>query len=144
MPVYANVAVGDVADMWSRGSSGYEDDDFWIAYLESGYQYDEQRDKDPDPETATGGVTANFQSGVGGDGATIWLETIRDRLADGAVAGLEARIIPHEVGHQFGLGHSSGIMSPDLTNGPLGDDFRFTDNDLDALRDHVESPEGPS
>lgn len=85
---------------------------------------------------------------VGNVGAVL-IETGRDvfeTLSGLGVSSLEelyARTITHEIGHQFGLTHSSsGIMLPEIMQMSDGD-FFFDPVDIDFLRNQIDSP-GPS
>ena len=78
----------------------------------------------------------------GGDGAWVFVETCRDRLANDvppAAPGLVERDVVHEIGHQCGLDDlAGGIMAGRLQNAPpvLG----FIPSHLNLLRCRVRSP----
>ena len=89
-------------------------DNFWVGYLLMSYQMETSSDNDPNltatgGESGTGGVVWGFTSNTavakGGQGTQVFVETVRDRLAAGALAGLEQRVTAHEFGHQMGLNH---------------------------------------
>lgn len=129
-----------------RQSDGAESDDFWVVYVKVAYQHSRELDRDPDLE---GSPDPNWVLGVaftpeaadsvsqfvnyprGGEGSLIYLETIRD---EGAPL-LDARVPPHEVGHQFGLKGDRpgfGIMSVATS--------AFVETHLNVLRWRVKSP----
>jgi len=139
-----------VRDWWDSG--GNESDDYWITYVQLGYQPDVGRDYDPDRETSRplfGATDANPRSDVtdnatgvadvprGGEHTILYLETIRDYARINGERFL-ARIAPHEIGHQFGLKGDTtsgfGIMSyRDAAN-------EFVPTHLNVLRWRVRSP----
>ena len=132
-----------------RDSAPNEKDSFWVVYVLSTFQDTPNDDWDSDGtagEGGTGGVTWSLTSTSvlkrGGQGSSANRETIRDRLTNGtkAKAGLEARVITHEVGHQFGLGHNTDIMFVTNQDGPLGAAFHFSNMDQNLLRGRVKSP----
>lgn len=133
-------------------------DDFWVAYLLISYQYTTLEDHDPYPGGgAVGGAclchSSNTTVESGGDGTQIFVETIRDRIANGATAGLDARVGAHEIGHQLGLFHwhngelgvppgqgiTNNLMRKWMENVPNAD-ARFVQQHLHLLRSRVHTP----
>jgi hypothetical protein len=119
----ANLTTNQIEQSFNRQANG--DDAFWVAYVLMSYQYTTDSDFDPDSEGGTGGVTLDVSDNCtvesGGVGSQVFVETVRDRLANGGdVIGLEARVLAHEVGHQMGLAHwdidSSGQPLPCVTD----------------------------
>jgi hypothetical protein len=115
----------DVQVTGGRGSERVEADDFWVIYVQIGYQGPLDKDGDGinDDITATGvsfGITtdtvqSDLQVPLGGEASLIYQESIRDAASDRSL------IVPHEVGHQFGLKGDKGrfgIMSSGLLEPP--------------------------
>lgn len=150
----ANVA-GSINNQLSlgRNSAGNERDDFWVVYLQIGYQGDETQDIDSSTEPAAGGATTYFAAAdtvtssagmpQGGEGSLVFIEGSRDgdltlRFGD----DFKLRTAPHEVGHQFGLRGDAaglGVMSQSGSGEPL----RFVDQHLNMLRWRIKSPGQP-
>ena len=95
----------------NRGASG--SDDFWVGYMQVGYQSDTTLDFDPNSETSslvgdTPGTTGNSAnadcSGVpqGFAGSLLFQETQHDAFTFVGQAN-DNLTAPHELGHQFGL-----------------------------------------
>jgi hypothetical protein len=149
-----------------RGSQASERDNFWVGYLLVSYQGDQNSDADPNtvPSGFLGGIapSQNINSRInrdfydpnlgvppGGIGAVIFIEGLRDYalapfpihidpITQQIATFARTRTAPHEVGHQFGLGHNNfrddgGIMS--YTGG-----LYFTPNHINMLRWRVKSP----
>ncbi|MDP6943127.1 MAG: hypothetical protein QF464_03170, partial [Myxococcota bacterium] len=153
-----NVAKGQagIEGAQQRASVANESDAFWGVYILSSYQYHTLSDFDPNPnaprikgqprqESGTGGVawsaTSNTVLARGGEGCLVFRETSRDRVASGkAQAGHESRATVHEVGHQFGLKHDTGIMRSSNSQGPLGAAFTFNRLHQHFIRSRVHSP----
>ena len=136
-----------------RNSGGNESDNFWVVYLQIGYQGDLTQDCDPYTEGSTGGITVQYgvvddvtnSSGVpqGGQGSHVYVEASRDGdLAFMLGDDLKVRTAPHEVGHQFGLKGDAlgfGLMSQSGSGEPLS----LVDRHLNILRWRVKSPGQP-
>lgn len=152
VPFYANVphTTNAVLDQLSLGinSLGNESREFWVVYSQLAYQGDTNDDNDP-VRSANGGVTLNPDMAdrirscadvpIGSNGSLIFLETSRDFDAATGVSQFLPGVVPHEVGHQFGLdGDRSGfgVMSNLVTGEPL----QFVPTHLNMLRCRVCSP----
>ncbi|MEJ2647986.1 MAG: right-handed parallel beta-helix repeat-containing protein [Sedimentisphaerales bacterium] len=124
-------------------------DDYWVAYLLIAYQGDIKEDNDPDSErNETSGITRMFGTPInrikcggsapqGGAGSFIFLETIRDIEDEYGTFSISMGVVPHELGHQFGIkGDRSGmgIMSSPFESGG------FTKEHLKILRSRIKSP----
>lgn len=139
-----------------------ERDDFWIGYLLVSYQADVSADVDPigfflgNAPYREGILKENTDvydpnSGVppGGIGASIFFEVIRDYdlkpppIVAGDPLAIRAtlsrtRTAPHEVGHQFGLGHNDGRLIGGIMS--YTGDLYFTPNHINLMRWRVKSP----
>lgn len=136
-----------------RNSGANESDNFWVVYLQLGYQGDLAQDIDPATEPATSGATTQIGSvddvtssaGVvtGGQGSLIFVEGSRDGDLTIMIGDdFKLRTAPHEVGHQFGIRGDApgfGIMSQSGSGEPL----RFVDRHLNVLRWRIRSPGQP-
>jgi hypothetical protein len=154
VPFLANIPADNdaaVAATFKIGSAANEKNTFWIVYLLAAFQHTTNEDNDPNNEAGTGGIVATPGGGTtlsttmvvrGAQGTDVYLETDRDRVAAGATAGLEQRVVVHETGHQFGLAHNTGIMTASLQTIPAGG-FVFSNNDQALLRDRIKSPGQP-
>lgn len=94
-----------------------ESDDFWVVYVQLDYQPDVRFDGDPDTELlnaiygltyqnpstdVTDSVTGSASVPKGSNASLVFLESTKD--VDRKYAyNYGARVVPHEVGHQFGL-----------------------------------------
>jgi hypothetical protein len=155
LPFYANVpdTTNALVDQLNLGidSLGNESAGFWVAYVQLAYQGDTKYDNDPVGGSADGGVTlapdmANRIRScgdvpIGSNGSLIFLETSMDMdAADSTgVSQVLRGVVPHEVGHQFGLdGDRSGfeVMSNLVTGEPL----QFVPTHLNILRCRACSP----
>jgi len=137
-----------------RNSGSNESDNFWVVYVQIGYQGDLTQDIDPATEPATAGATTQFGSvddvtssaGVvtGGQGSLVFIESSRDGDLTIMIGDdFKVRTGPHEVGHQFGLRGDApgfGIMSQ---SGSGGEPLRFVDRHLNVLRWRIKSPGQP-
>lgn len=138
-----------------RNSGSNESDNYWVTYIQLGYQGGISVDRDPDvdpgiidPGTDLG-RTPVFGSadtipgdctGVprGGDGSVIYLESVRDLFYVNYRDKDDGATVPHEVGHQFGLDGDEtgqGLMSSDPKEGQT-----FIGSHLHILRCRVKSP----
>jgi len=137
-----------------RNSGSNESDNFWVVYVQIGYQGDLPQDIVPATEPATAGATTQFGSvddvtssaGVvtGGQGSLVFIESSRDGDLTIMIGDdFKVRTGPHEVGHQFGLRGDApgfGIMSQ---SGSGGEPLRFVDRHLNVLRWRIKSPGQP-
>jgi hypothetical protein len=145
VPFVLNVASGSVETQINLGhdSEAAEGNDFWVVYMQVGYQGRPDADEDPNGEGATGGTSVTYATGHtatseatvprGGPGSLVYMETMRD-------FGLlfPTTAAPHEVGHQMGLADAPtgfGIMSAENT--------MFVDSHINVLRWRVKSPGQP-
>lgn len=148
----------DKAIASKRGTrhKGDETDLFWVVYVATAFQSDENRDYDPSSEGPLVGTT-NEVAGKG-EMSMLFMETIRDFLATGpdvpawlTMEEARARVAVHEIAHQlFGRGHfldDQGIHRNDMHNIMdkfailvERDSFYFADEDIDWLRDIWHSP----
>jgi hypothetical protein len=146
-----NIATTDVATKLNaaRGASG--SDEFWVGYIQIGYQGALSEDMDPDSELAASVAaytpandanSANADcSGMpqGGTGSLIYQETTRDAFASVSAAN-DNLTAPHELGHQFGL------LGDGTAGGPYGimdggyNVSNFVPAHLHILRCRVKSP----
>jgi hypothetical protein len=136
-----------------RNSGANESDNFWVVYLQMGYQGDLTMDIDPGTEPALGGATTQVGSVddvtgsagvvIGGQGSLVFVEGSRDGDITIMIGDdFKLRTAPHEVGHQFGLRGDAagfGIMSQSTSGEPLS----FVDRHLNVLRWRVKSPGQP-
>lgn len=138
----------DIQVARGRNSGPDESDAFWIVYVQLAYQGGVSIDNDPNSESAEGGATVSLghadsitsvtEVPRGGNGSLIYLETAADDERSEA-GDFPKRVVPHEVGHQFGLkgdnlGDSDfGIMNPEGL-------LRFCARHLNILRWRVHSP----
>jgi hypothetical protein len=127
--------------------------DYWVTYIQIGYQGDLRFDNDPQSESDRDAVTyvteiadsvktANNGSIAvpeGGYGSLIYMEVIKDGNIQNPDRLLKTTTVPHELGHQFGLKGdlaNFGIM----TSGVAPDSITFTPSHLNMLRWRVKSP----
>ena len=150
---YGNVLTGTVQTTLNaaRGSAGKGRDDFWISYLQIGYQGDTMLDFDPIDESdgsSLGGVTPAFSGNnitgcsnvpQGGTGSFVFQEALRDVFLFYNLAN-DNRTAPHEIGHQFGL---EGDDSEGTTTDWLlmeGTSDLFHPKHVNIIRCRVKSP----
>ncbi|MFN0206683.1 MAG: hypothetical protein ACKVS6_10285 [Planctomycetota bacterium] len=157
--VITAAAVAEQEAYYKIGSNAFEKHTFWVVYALSCYQYEYREDLDPhgDIEGVTWGIVidsvgqlSTTNVALGGKACTVYLESIADTVATGLPSGnptdaaLEARTVPHEIGHQFGLAHTTGVMftNPGVTAnwGGAGITFIFNNSDLNLLRCRRNSP----
>jgi len=130
----------DVLAAADIGSDSYEADDYWAAYILSGYQLGYDYDRDPDAEGGPAGGTDqdHYQASV------VVLENIRDAAT--YVPGLDATILEqqtvvHEIGHQI---LESGAHTPATIMNALlpvqSSQCKFSDADIHSIRNQSSSP----
>jgi hypothetical protein len=126
-----------------RNSNNLESDDFWVAYLLFSYQGSLTEDFDPSSDSANTGIgtptllTDGSATGgsvsipSGSDGSLIFLETGRDfDLLFDEITPVRKTIVPHEIGHQFGLKGDDpqqrifGIMNEEAFDDSIGFNLR--------------------
>jgi hypothetical protein len=134
---------------FSQGSESNENDAYWVAYVQLCYQGDEDEDNDLISEDGTGGTTLAMGpsldlisssaqlEGASSPGSLVYLEVMRD-IAVERSSNARIAVVPHEVGHQFGIAgdnqfFSFGIMNPG--GAPV-----FVPMHLSLLRWRVHSP----
>lgn len=141
-----------------RNSANLESNEFWVAYLLFSYQGALIEDSDPVSEFANGGIgTASLLTDgpinggpvsipPGSVGSLIYLEITRDYdLLFDENTQVRKTVVPHEVGHQFGLKGDTnmseifGIMNPYGTDGVIFNPF-FVPRHINVLRRRVSSP----
>jgi hypothetical protein len=125
-------------------------DDFWVVYLQIAYQGDSGSDDDPagDSPNIEQGITLSLTNNklitsqndpvpIGGQGSLIYIETLADNPT--VMGSLDTRriVVPHELGHQFGLAHGVGL-------GIMSEGFGFTEKfvplHINNMRWRVRSP----
>lgn len=160
IPLNLNVSstIPDISNQLAlgRNSGAYESNDFWVVYVQVGYQPGPPDDNDPYNENELTGVTIRLggvsvdtvvdSSGVprGGEGALVFIETMRDADRQEGLGSVRNRVgtAPHEIGHQFGLqgdARNFGIMSSGGGIEPLV----FIPEHLNVLRWRIKSPGQP-
>lgn len=135
----------------NRGSKNNERDQFWVVYVVSAFQPEAYitfadgtfvGDGDSAFEGLTRGIVigevSNTALARGGNGALIFRECVRDSGINNA---LYQRVVAHEVGHQFGMAHSTSLMSSSVNNGDSADTFE--DRHVNLIRCRVKSPGQP-
>ncbi|MDQ3798462.1 MAG: hypothetical protein M3384_03335 [Acidobacteriota bacterium] len=138
-----------------RDSNSNEADDYWVAYIQIGYQ--PGIDKDADPNFATvadtgdvGGntpaLTGNIASStipvpLGGQGSLIYIETISDYIRSQQITERGLTVV-HELGHQFGIeGHrtNDGVMKKAIGLVQTADE-KFVPDHINMIRWRIKSP----
>lgn len=134
---------GDLVDLDFFGT-----DDFWITYVQICYQANELEDNDPDTEPTLEAstivvetsdapiVSPNDHVPLGGIASLIFVENSRENSEFIEVKGTST-IIPHEVGHQFGL--DGDTNSTDIM-GNRASTTHFLNKHLNIIRWRVHSP----
>lgn len=142
----------EMRDQIAKGidSADQSNDEFWIAYVQLSYQGDEHLDHDLDTESALGGGTPSFGSAdsiapngpvpIGGNASLIYLEVMRDIARQGS--DFPKRVVPHEVGHQFGL-KGDDLSVPEFGIMNTSGSLTFCPRHLNILRSRVRSPGDP-
>lgn len=127
---------------WGNGSN-----DFWVAYMQVGYQGSAAKDHDPSAEISVdlGIAGANTSQDIGlgcssvpqgGLYSFVFQETIRDVFVT-LSQSIDNLTAPHELGHQLGLAErtsDSTLMGDGVGNSNLHA------NDIHTLRCRVKSP----
>lgn len=171
VPFNLNIMPGD-GPYWTQinlgmNSASNERDDFWVVYLQVGYQGPADSDYDPNNLGGPIGLTRFDRSNVedtadsvtdwrqvpkGSRSSFLYLEMIQEAATRNLIFGTDNyRVVaPHEVGHQFGLrgdtyppggGVDYGIMS--TSNGVVAVNppyLKFAPTHLNVLRWRVKSP----
>ncbi len=139
--------VEEQIDLGRNIESG-ENDNFWVAYVQIGYQHSTVEDEDPENENSTFGATkgqlstddVTNESGVplGSEGSLVYIEVMRDGHRSANPARIKT--IPHEIGHQFGLRGDDRI--PNINFGLMGysTGLNFIDRQINVIRWRRKSP----
>ena len=138
------------------GSNSVQSDDFWIVYIQIGYQPAVSEDCDPNKNNCLGGVTPSLITNArdamrnyeeipqGAEGSIVFIEAMRDYDANAPGSSLKFRIqtIPHEIGHQFGLRGDNRDPVTLPVQGLMGysSGFTFADEHLNIIRWRKKSP----
>jgi hypothetical protein len=154
---FENVPVGPATEaQMAIGSKNNEDDAFWVVYVQFCYQGPLDLDLDVNSEPSLLGITnspltdvsdsTTSSGGVlrGGEGSLIYLEVIKDAFLNNPALNfdLDKRVVPHEVGHQFGLkGDTFSIFQGIMSTGFAPNFFNL--DHLNILRWRVHSPGRP-
>jgi hypothetical protein len=124
----------EVCNQLSSGRDYASTDEYWVAYLQGGFQGGLLRDRDPAQEPTVFGVTATPATPTStlDQGSLIYVEAIRDFGACSTGINLLVKVTVHEAGHQFGLvDGTGGIMNQGCI--PAAD-MRFTPDHIAAMR----------
>lgn len=154
-----------IADQLKAGKTSLASEatnDFWIAYVQIGYQGDARSDDDPDgdqnisniplalgitPAITSGGdavVTTPNAVPSGGNSSLLYLEVMRERTDPQQGKNPQRTVAPHEVGHQFGLdGQSDGDFGL-MNHGQAPTTERFVPVHINMLRYRVSTPGQPN
>lgn len=134
---------GEIIDAIFSGT-----DDFWISYLQLCYQGDILQDKYPNTEISVEGVTIVFDNSdliisspndpvpQGGIASLIFLENAHENTHFTEVKGVST-LVPHEIGHQFGL---VGDTATTDVMGNNGSTRKFLGKHINIMRWRVKSP----
>jgi hypothetical protein len=146
VPFAANVGQLDTGNLFALpgvfDSKNNRSNNFWVSYILSGFQngpgldtfYSESKsdgDGDPDSEKAGPNGYTLAVTGTIHNATLLYMENIRETNTFTS----EQRILAHELGHAFGLGHTGGVMTNTFTPGA-----KFTDTQLHTIRSRVPSP----
>jgi hypothetical protein len=130
---------------------------FWIAYVAAAFQGQNAglNDRDADPMAQSGGSwveapaagvvfgstlssSAPWTFGIGGNGAWIFMETMRDGVATSGSTDptYYGRTVAHELGHMLGLAHWDDVTNP-LTSSLMAPLSTNQTSDFSAVQIHL-------